>query len=129
VTNRPDIDALAKQPRESAEVLDARLTELRSRGSTILECIKYVKLNQDCSLGEAKNIVVNSPAWVDRRDEFLQHQQDMFEEFLALERDQIESIQQTITPDGTEFVVRMKTPAGPGQGSAEPGATVDSGGT
>jgi hypothetical protein len=120
VTNRPDIEVLAEGPRESAEALAVRLAELRSRKATILECIKYVKLNQGCSLGEAKDIVVNSIAWLDRRDEFLQHQQDMFEEFLASSRDQIESIQQTITPDGTKFVVRMKTPAGSSQDSAEP---------
>jgi hypothetical protein len=119
--NRPDIDVLAMGPRESAEALAARLSELRSRGATILECIKYVKLNQRCSLGEAGDIVVNSSAWVDRRDEFLQHQQDMFEEFLASSRDQIESIETAMTPDGTTVVVRMKPPAGSGQGSAEPG--------
>jgi hypothetical protein len=109
VTNGLDIDALAREPRKSIEALAARLSELRTLGATILECIKYVKLNQSCSLGEAQNIVINSPTWVDRRDEYLQHQQDMFEEFLASNRDQIESIQQTFTPNQTETIVRMKT--------------------
>jgi hypothetical protein len=114
-----DLNALANGPRESAEALVARLTELRSQGAGILECIKYVKLNQGCSLDEAGNIVINSAAWVDQRADFLQHQQDMFEEFLADSRDEIESIQETYHPDGTtSVVVNMKSPAGPDQDSA-----------
>lgn len=127
MTKRPDIEELANGPRESVEALAAHLIELRSRGATILECIKFVKLNQSCSLGEAKNIVVNSPAWADRRDQFLQHQQHMFDEFLASSRDEIESIQQTITPNGTTFEVRMKKPAESAQDAAEPNAAADGG--
>ena len=108
MTERLDIAALATGPRESAEALSVRLAELRAQQATILECIKYVRLNQGCSLNEAKTIVVNSAAWLDRRDEFLQHQQDMLEEFLACSRDQIEWIQMTMTPDGTKLVIRMK---------------------
>jgi hypothetical protein len=125
--SRPDIDELATGPKESAQVLAARLTELRSRGASLLDCIRYVKLNQDCSLGEASGIVINSPAWVDQRDEFLRQQQEAFEEFLAFENDRVESIQQTITPNGTEYVVHLKTSVGPSQGSAEPDTAADSG--
>lgn len=112
--NGPDFGELAREPRKSAEALTARLTELRSHGTTILECIRYVKLNQGCSLGEAQDIVVNSQAWADRKDEFLAHQQEMFEEFLAYNRDDIESIQQTISSDAIKTVVRMKMPDEPG---------------
>jgi hypothetical protein len=114
VATSPDFEELAREPSQSAEDLATHLGELRSRGATILECIKYVKLNQQCSLAEAQAIVVNSKAWGDQKDEFLRHQQEMFEEFLDYARDRIESIEQTITPDGTETVVRMKTPAEPG---------------
>ena len=96
------------------EALAVSLSELRSRGATILECIKYVKLNQECSLAESMDIVVNSETWTDQKVAFLRHQQEMFEEFLDYTRDRIESIEQTITPDGTETVVRMKPPAEPG---------------
>jgi hypothetical protein len=113
VTNGLDIDALARGPRLSAEDLPNRLIELRSLGATILECIKYVKLNQECGLAEAKVIVTNSKAWADQKDDFLRHQQEMFEELLAYNRDRIESIEQTMTPDKTVTVVRMKAPAEP----------------
>jgi hypothetical protein len=110
VTNGLDFDALAKEPRKSVEALAARLSELRAHGATILECIKYVKLNQECTLSEAMDYVVNSQTWVDQKDAFLRHQQEMFEEFLAYNKDQIESIQLTFMPDRTETIVRMKTP-------------------
>jgi hypothetical protein len=107
-----DIEALAREPRVSAEALAARLAELRSHGATILECIKYVMPNQGCSLAEAQDIVVSSPTWADQKVEFLRHQQEMLEEFLAYNEDNIESIQTTFKSDGTNtFVVRMKPPA------------------
>jgi hypothetical protein len=55
-------------------------------------------------------IVVNSQTWADQKVEFLRHQQEMFEEFLADNKDQIELIQMTITPERTETIVNMKTP-------------------
>ena len=110
MANSFDIDALARESRESGEALDTRLSELRSHGATILECIKYVKLSQGCPLSEAMGIVVNSKTWADQKVEFLRHQQEMFEEFLASNKDKIESIQQTFTPDRTETVVQMKSP-------------------
>jgi hypothetical protein len=113
------------QPRVSAVALEARLTDLRSQGARILECIKYVMLNQGCSLAEAQNIVVNSRAWCDQKEAFLRHQEDMFEEFLDACRDRIEAIHQTITPEGTEVVVRMKPPVEPGEDTAEQAAAPD----
>ena len=73
-----------------------------------MQCIMYVRLNQVCSLAQAMDIVVNSRAWADRKDEFLRQQQEAFEEFLADNQDRIEAIHQTYTADGTETVVRMK---------------------
>ena len=127
MTSHTDPEALARQPQEEA-ALEVRLTDLRSRGHTILECIKYVKLNQGCSLAEAMDIVVNSCAWADRKDEFLRHQEEMFEEFLAGNTGMIEAIHQTITPDGTAFVVRLKAPAEPRRDTDEQDAGTDGGG-
>ena len=104
-----DIEALARHPKESAGDLDSRLTELRARGAKLLQCILYVKLNQGCSLAQARDIVVSSPAWIDQKEAFLRHQWDMFQEFLADNKDCIEAIHQTTTPDGTQMVVHMKT--------------------
>ncbi len=111
MANGLDFEALASEPRKSAEALAACLTELRLHGATILDCIKYVRLNQECSLAESKDIVVNSQAWADQKVAFLRHQEEMFDEFLDWAKDKIESIEQTITPDGTKTVVHMKTPA------------------
>ncbi len=105
-----EIEELAKRPKESPADLDLRLSELRSRGAGILHCIIYVRLNQVCSLSEASDIVINSPAWSDRKEAFLREQAEAFEEFLTHNRDKIEAIDQTITPDGTKTVVRMKSP-------------------
>jgi hypothetical protein len=105
-----DIEELARQPKESAGDLDVRLTELRSRGAGILQCINYVRLNQVCSLAQACDIVVNSRAWANQKEEFLREQQEAFEEFLADNKDRIEAIHQTFTPDGGETVVRIEPP-------------------
>lgn len=125
MSNHPDLETLARGPRESQVALAERLAELRSQEATIIDCIKYVYWNQACSLAEAKEIVVNSAAWFDRKNEFLQHQQDMFEEFLESSIDQIETMQQTITPDGTKWVVQMKTVSKSSQTSAEPEVAED----
>ena len=106
--SRSELEELARQPRESAEALDTRLIEFRSRGARILECIKYVMHNQGCSLAEAQDIVVNSRAWIDKKEEFLRHQLDMFEEFLDYNKDRVETIDMTITPEGTKVSVHMK---------------------
>jgi hypothetical protein len=113
--SRSELEELAREPIESVGALGARLSELRSRGAELLQCIIYVRLNQGCSLGQATDTVINSSAWADQKDAFLRHQQEMFEEFLASNRENIESITQTMTPDRTETVVHMKTPASPGE--------------
>jgi hypothetical protein len=101
------IEELARGPKDSVAGLDSRMVELKSIGAGILACILYVKINQGCSLLEARDIVTNSRAWADQKDEFLQHQADMFQEFVDDNMDRIESIQMTITPDGTDAVARM----------------------
>jgi hypothetical protein len=122
-----EIEEMARQPKEPEGALGTRLTELRSRGAGILECIRYVWLNQGCSLAKAGDIVVNSQAWADQKEEFLRQQWDALEEFLADNRGRIEAIDQTITPQGTKVVVHMKSPIAPGENTADPGAARDPG--
>ncbi len=102
------IKELANCPKESVEELADRMVDLKSKGARILECIRYVMINQGCSLTQAQDIVVNSSAWVGEKDAYLQHQEDMFLEFLEHSKDRIESIEMTITPDGTKMAVHMK---------------------
>lgn len=122
-----EIEELARQPRESDGALRARLAELRSRGANLIECVKYVRLNQACDLAAAIDVVINSPAWADHKEEFLRQQWEGFVEFLTYEKDRIESIEQTTNPEGTRMVARMKPPVGPGEDTAEPGTAPDPG--
>jgi hypothetical protein len=103
-----DIEILARGPKESAAVLSARMSELKAQGATILECILYVKRNQQCSLTMACDFVINSAAWIDQKDSFLQHQADMMQEFVEDNIDQIESIEQTYSAEGTKTTIHMK---------------------
>ena len=97
----------------SSEELDAHLSELRSRGGGIIDCIKSVRLSRSCSLSEAAEAVIDSPVWADRRDDYLRQQQVAFEEFLDYAKDRIEAVEQTFTPNGTTTIVRVKPPDRP----------------
>ncbi len=69
-----EIERLAKSDNLQTNAgLDLKLTELKSKGCRILECILYVKINQNCSLIEAKSIVVNSPTWISKKEDFIRH--------------------------------------------------------
>ena len=51
---------------------DAVLTQLRADGISPVESIKVTRAVLHVSLGEAKTIVHESPAWADRRADFEQ---------------------------------------------------------
>ena len=93
---------------DSADDLDSRIADLKSSGAGILDCDKYVMTTLGCRLSAATDIVINSKAWIGQKENFLQQQADFFEEFLADNADRIESIQMTITPDGTDVTAHMK---------------------
>lgn len=102
------IEKLASGPKESLTDLNTRMLDLKAHGVGILLCILYVKKKQQCSLTDALEIVINSDAWIDQKDEFLQHQEDMQQEFIDASNNSIESIQQTFSPDGTKTTINMK---------------------
>ncbi len=88
-----EIKELAKNDKKLDNVaLDKKITELKSFNCGILECVVYVKVNQNCSLLVAKEIVINSSAWIEKKDEFIKHQQEMMEEFLLTAKDDIKKI-------------------------------------
>jgi hypothetical protein len=95
-----EIMELAKQPKDSPESLHNHLAEYRVAGAGLLACISYTRVNQGCSLHDATQIVVNSPAWIDQKEPFLRHQEEMFEEFLEWSKDHAESIQMTLLRTG-----------------------------
>ena len=64
-------DLYSKQLRRKladGKVLDQALSELRSEGASILQCIVAVQKVQNCGLGDAKRLVHFSPAWADMRE-------------------------------------------------------------
>ena len=85
--------------------LDYKLFELKALDWRILECIMFVKTNQNCSLQEAKTIVLESKAWIDKRDEFVNHQQEQMEEFLDAAKNDIQEIQQTFSTTKNDVMI------------------------
>ena len=66
---------------DSPRHLENKLLELKAKGYGILECIIYIRFNQECSLINAKSIVINSAAWIDQKEDFMQHQAEQEAEF------------------------------------------------
>lgn len=88
--------------------LENKLTELKALNFKILECILYVKANQNCSLIEAKKLVVNSTAWIDKKDEFVRHQQEQTEEFIAAASNDIQEIEHVHSSEKMEIKLVFK---------------------
>jgi ribosomal protein L7/L12 len=55
------------EPNENMNI-DRYLTELRKSGTSLIDAIKVIRERQQVSLGEAKRIVLNSPAWADAKE-------------------------------------------------------------
>lgn len=87
--------------------LEATLAELKSFRFGKLVCIKYVKDNQRCSLQEAVDIVINSAAWIDEKQAFLDHQEEQMREFLEA-APKGTTVQMEITPKGTTITLNRK---------------------
>ena len=71
-----------RQKLAQGRTLDQALSELRTSGASIFDCIASLKTLRRCDLAEAKKIVQSSPAWSDHRDvtqEFLQGWSDVNE--------------------------------------------------
>ncbi len=85
--------------------LDDKLFELKALNFSILECILYVRVNQNCSLQEAQTAVLESDVWKDKTAEFITHQQEQMGEFLEAAKDDIHEIQQTFSDTENEFTV------------------------
>lgn len=105
-----ELRELAESENKFSKVeLEQKLVELKAVNCSILECIMYVRTNQNCSLFEAKDIVVNSTAWIDKKEEFISHQQEQMQEFLEAARNDIQYIKQTFSDEQTETVIKMRT--------------------
>jgi hypothetical protein len=67
---RPAIDYSKDLRRKLADgrTLDEALTELRTAGASIIDCIVSVRAFRRCEIAEAKQIVETSSAWSDQRN-------------------------------------------------------------
>lgn len=89
--------------------LDDKLFQLKVLNFSILECIMYVRINQNCSLQEARTTVLESDAWKDKKDEFIIHQQEQTEEFLEAAKNEIHEIRQTFSDTENEITVSFNS--------------------
>lgn len=104
-----EIIVVAKSdPKKTKEALDQKLIELKVAGFRILECILYVRHNQNCALRNAMEITINSSAWKNEEEEFLKQQEEQTQEFLEAAKDDIKSIKQTFSPNGEEIEIFIK---------------------
>lgn len=94
-----------KDGKLSGAELEARLTALRSMNWQLLQCIAYVRYNQDCSLTEAKGIVLDSAAWADEQARFIQHQEAIQQEFLEFAKEEGKTIIMAISPEGMQYKI------------------------
>ena len=67
---RPAIDYSKDLRRKLADgrTLDEALTELRTAGASIIDCIVSVRTFRRCEIAEAKQVVETSSAWSDYRN-------------------------------------------------------------
>lgn len=101
-----EIEALAKQDGIGTKSgLEQKLIVLQSMGWSILQCIVYVRFSQACTLNEAKAIVINSPAWINKKEGFIKHQQEIQQEFLEHAMEKAKAIEMIITPEGTSYKI------------------------
>ncbi len=104
----PDfIDKLAQQHKLSKEALESQILELKKMGFRKLDCIRFVKYNQQISLMEAAHLVMDSPAWIEERAAFWQHQQEQWEEILS-DSEVIKSINVTMSKDQTNITLNLE---------------------
>jgi hypothetical protein len=85
---RPAIDYSKDLRRKLADgrTLDEALTELRTAGASIFDCIVSVRTFRRCEIAEAKQIVETSAAWSDHRsitDEVLRDWSDSDDKTVA----------------------------------------------
>ena len=97
-----------KDSTKNKSELDDRLSELKSLNYGILECIAYVKINQNCSLMDAKTIVINSSAWISEKDGFAKHQEEQMDELLDAAKNDILKIEHIYSKNKTEIKTSIK---------------------
>jgi hypothetical protein len=89
--------------------LESLLNELRNNGESFLSCVKTVKDNYDLFLSEAVDLVLNSQAFADRREEISRNlqagQEEIFEAMMEYNR--VKSIKMVMTPNQTDYTIEL----------------------
>lgn len=98
-----DIEHLAKKNSgKTIQELHNTLMGLKLMGLGILECIIYVRGNQQCSFMEAKEIVLNSTTWIDKKEDFIKQEEKQTAAFFNTSIKEIQKTEQHIySSDGT----------------------------
>ncbi|OAV45127.1 hypothetical protein [Lewinella sp. 4G2] len=66
-----------------------KIEQMKKDGQSLLETVKYIRKKYRCSINDANEIVLNSPAWIHYKDEFYSLQ-DSFHSLLDQVADEIE---------------------------------------
>lgn len=103
-----EITELAETPKQGQAELMLTIAQLKSKGANLLQCIFFVRLNQGCSLSEAKTTVINSETWLENKADFLRQQQEIMTEFIQENKDNIENIKMNLSPTGSQVKIEVK---------------------
>ena len=96
------IKKLIDKPIQKDEVsVNEFLTELKNSGATLMNSISILKIKLNLSLRAAKEMVINSDAWSNEKDSFLEFQQVAIH-ILNKEADEV-----TIENDATVFTFKL----------------------
>ncbi len=100
------IEKLAKKNKgKTTQDIYNTLTGLKLMKLGIVECIIYVSSNKQCSFIEAKEMVLNSPAWIDKKEEFITEEQTAA--FFNASKINTQKIEHIYPSDGTKDSTSM----------------------
>ena len=81
MTKFEELNSLASDLRRQGAKPDEYMTALRSRGASIIDCLKIVRRLEKLSLGEAKVVVDSSRTWADEGDRSLRAREALIDKW------------------------------------------------
>ena len=112
--NSKELIDFAKSQVLAKDQLEEVLFSLKQKSHSMLECMLFVKYNQNISLNEAMNFVIDSKTWFFKKNEFIQHQNEMWEEISESENfkrnafKEVDSINLTLSENDTQVSLHLK---------------------
>jgi hypothetical protein len=101
---------MSKQKDIPSIELESLLTDLRSQNKAYLNCVKIVKDKYGLALYEACDLVLDSQAFADQREDIIQGLRAGEEEIIEamMERNMVESIEVTMSPSQARTVYKIE---------------------